>query len=413
MFVLASVGCGLSGTPLVLNLLRAAQGVGGSVMFATSLALVAAAFSGKERGTAFGLYGATMGAAVAVGPLVGGALTQGAGWQWIFFVNVPVGIIALTVTLLRVKESRDPDATGVDWAGLITFSGGLFAIVFALVRGNALGWGSTTIVALFVAGAALLVAFYVVERRQRRPMFDLSLLSKPAFAGASIVAFAIGASMFAMFLYLTLYIQGVLGYSPLEAGLRFIPLTLLSFFVAPLAGRLSVRVPVRALLGLGMGLIALALFLMRDVSFGDDWTVLLPGFLLGGAGIGFTNAPLVSTAVAVVPPARSGMASGINNTFRQVGVATGIAALGAIFEDRITRTAVDLVGPKGEKLGPAFSSGRGGDIPIPGIHRVFELSFLSGLHAILAVGAIVALLGAIAGAVLVRPEDFDAAAGRD
>jgi EmrB/QacA subfamily drug resistance transporter len=413
VFVLASVGCGLSGSPLVLNIMRAAQGVGGSVMFATSLALVAAAFSGKERGTAFGLYGATIGAAVAVGPLVGGALTEGAGWQWIFFVNVPVGIIALAVTLLRVKESKDPDATGVDWAGLVTFSGGLFAIVFALVRGNALGWGSTTIVTLFVVGAVLLVAFYVVERRQPRPMFDLSLLSKPAFAGASIVGFTIGASMFAMFLYLTLYIQGVLGYSPLEAGLRFLPITLLSFFVAPVAGRLSVRVPVRALLGLGMLAIAVGLFLMRSVSFGDDWTALLPGMLLGGIGIGLVNAPLVSTAVAVVPPARSGMASGINNTFRQVGVATGIAALGAIFEDRITSKAVELVGARGEKLGPAFSSGAGDRIKLPGIHRVFELSFLSGLHAILVVSAIVALVGAIAGVALVRPQDFDQAAGRD
>src|ERR1700730_7999287 len=215
-FTISSAVCGLSGTPLALNLARAVQGIGGAMMFATSLALIASAFRGKERGVAFGVFGGVIGAAVAVGPVVGGVITSGIGWEWIFFVNVPIGIGAVALTLSQVTESRDPNAAGIDWIGLITFSGSLFLLVFALVQGNEKGWGSTEIVSYLLASAVLLVLFVIVEHRQRRPMLDLTLFRRRAFAGASIVAFAISASMFSMFLYLTLYIQEVLGYGPLS-----------------------------------------------------------------------------------------------------------------------------------------------------------------------------------------------------
>jgi len=221
LFSAASLLCGLAPSAVTLDLARGLQGVGGAVMFATSLALLAQEFHGRERGTAFGAWGATIGAAVAVGPLVGGALTEGLGWEWIFYVNVPIGIAAVALTLARVPESRDPDARGVDWAGVITFSAALFLLVFALIRGNDEGWGSALIVAMLAGAAVLLVAFFFLEARQERPMLDLRLFRKPTFAGASVAAFALSASMFAMFLYLTLYIQNVLGYSPFEAGLRF------------------------------------------------------------------------------------------------------------------------------------------------------------------------------------------------
>ncbi len=199
----------------------------------------------------------------------------------------------------------------------------------------------------------LIVLFVIVERRQQRPMLDLTLFQKPAFAGASIVAFSISASMFAMFLYLTLYIQDVLGYGPLAAGVRFLPITLVSFFVAPISGRLSVRVPVRLLLGGGLLLVSIGLFTMTAVDASSGWTVLVPGFLLGGVGIGLINPPLASTAVGVVHHSRSGMASGINNTFRQVGIATGIAGLGAIFQHEIpqkTHAALAATAPGREVL---------------------------------------------------------------
>ena len=206
----------------------------------------------RERGTALGIWGATIGGAVAIGPLVGGVLTEGIGWEWIFFVNVPIGIAAIVLTLSKVRESRDPDARGIDWAGAATWSGALFLLVFALIRANDEGWGSTVIVCCLGGSLGLLLMFFGFELRQERPMLDLSLFRKPSFAGASIVAFALSASMFAMFLYLTLYLQNILGFSPLETGVRFLPLTVVSFFVAPISGRLSERVPVRVLLGGGL-----------------------------------------------------------------------------------------------------------------------------------------------------------------
>jgi len=426
VFTLSSAACGLAGSPLALNLARAVQGTGGAMMFATSLALIAGAFHGKERGLAFGVFGGVIGGAVAIGPIVGGVITSGIGWEWIFFVNVPIGVAAVALTLTQVAESRDPNARGVDWLGLLTFSGSLFLLVFALIEGNEKGWGSTRIVSFLVASAVLIALFVVVERRQQRPMLDLTLFRRPAFAGASIVAFAVSSSMFAMFLYLTLYIQDVLGYGPLQAGLRFLPITLLSFFVAPLAGRLSVRVPVRLLLGVGLLLVSAGLLTMTAVDASSGWTVLVPGFLLAGAGIGLINPPLASTAVGVVHHSRSGMASGINNTFRQVGIATGIAGLGAIFQHAVTHntTAALSGGPGREvlraahgKLNTALVSGEVGHVaralPKPArdaLTHAYRVGFTQAFSSILLIAACVALVGSAFAFALVRSRDFVASA---
>jgi len=422
VFTLSSAACGLAGSPLALNLFRAVQGTGGAMMFATSLALIANAFHGKERGVAFGVFGGVIGAAVAVGPVVGGVITSGIGWEWIFFVNVPIGIGAVYLTLTQVSESRDPDARGVDWLGLVTFSGSLFLLVFALIEGNDDGWGSTKILSFLIASAVLIVLFVIVERHQSRPMLDLTLFRRPAFAGASIVAFSVSSAMFAMFLYLTLYIQDVLGYSPLQAGLRFLPVTLVSFFVAPISGRLSVRVPVRLLLGGGLLLVSGGLLAMTAVDAGSGWTVLIPGFLLAGAGVGLINPPLASTAVGVVHHSRSGMASGINNTFRQVGIATGIAGLGAIFQHGVTQhTSQALASGPGravlrvghDKLTDALVSGEirqlGHTLPGAGrsaLMHAYRVGFTEAFTTILIVAACVALAGALLAFVLVRSSDF-------
>src|SRR5436190_19962447 len=201
LFTAASVLCGAATSPLFLIVSRAAQGIGGAILFATSLALLSEEFHGRDRGTAFGIWGATTGAAVAVGPLVGGLLTDTLGWQAIFLVNLPIGIGAIFVTLRRVAESRNPRGATVDWLGLVTFSVGLFLLVFALVRGNAEGWGSSIILGSLIGAGVLLIAFVVVERRREHPMFDLTLFRKRAFTGAAIVAFTLSASMFSMFLY--------------------------------------------------------------------------------------------------------------------------------------------------------------------------------------------------------------------
>lgn len=405
VFTAASLLCGLAGSPLVLELSRAVQGIGGAAMFATSLALLANAFHGRERGTAFGAWGATTGAAVAVGPLVGGLLTEKLGWESIFFINVPIGVATIAVTLRKLGESRDPEGAGIDWPGLVTFSVGLFLLIFALVRGNAEGWGSTLILSFLVGAAVLLVAFVVIEARRERPMLDLSLFRKPAFAGASIVAFCLSASIFAMFLYLTLYIQNALGYSPLEAGLRFLPVSLLSFLVAPLAGRLSARLPVRLLLGGGLTLVGAGLLLMSGLNADSGWTSLLPGFIVAGAGIGLTNPPLASTAIAVVPPQRSGMASGINSTFRQVGIATGIAGLGAIFQHLVETKVPATIAAR--VPAEALASGNPKVVgPSPAAQHAFLAAYTDALNAIFIVGAIVALAGAASALVLVRRRDF-------
>ncbi len=420
VFTLASVLCGLSGSPLVLILARGLQGVGGAAMFATSLALLAASFTGRERGTAFGLWGATTGGAVAIGPLIGGVLVEGISWEAIFFVNVPIGALALVVALTRVTESRNPHATRIDVLGLLTLCVGLFALVFALVRGNSEGWSSGLITGCLAVAAVMLVAFVVIELRTAQPMLDLRLFRKPGFTGAQIAAFSLSASMFSMFLYLTLYIQNGLGFSPLEAGLRFLPVTLLSFLVAPISGKLSAVVPTRWLMGAGLLCISAGLLLMRGLDAGSAWTDLLPGFLIAGAGIGLVNPPLASTAVGVVEPWRAGAASGINSTFRQVGIATGVAGLGALFQHALEAQLSTAVAAAGAAAQDAvrgappglFATGSPGPLGrVPGGEEAFLTAFTGALDDILLVAAAVAFVGALLVMALVRPRDFIVPAG--
>jgi predicted MFS family arabinose efflux permease len=306
-----------------------------------------------------------------------------------------------------VAESRDPHGGGVDWIGTVTFSGALFAIVFGLIRGNAEDWNGG-IVTVLIVGAMLLLAFIAYERRARHPMLDITLFRKPAFCGASIAAFVLSASMFSMFLYLTLYVQNILGYSALESGLRFLPITLVSFALAPISGKLAERLGVRWFLAGGLALVGAGLLLMSGVDPGDDWTALLAGFLVAGGGIGITNPALATAAVGVVEPRRSGMASGINSTFRQVGIATGIAAWGAIFQHTVAARFAEVGGAvrvRGDvadfiAFGGATRSGE------DRLVRLAETAFLAGLDRILLLAAILAFVGAVLSGLLVRPADF-------
>jgi EmrB/QacA subfamily drug resistance transporter len=415
LFTISSAFCGAATSPLWLILARGAQGVGGAAMFAVSLAIISQEFFGRERGTAFGIWGATVGAAVAIGPLVGGALTTYVGWRWIFFVNIPIGIACVAVGMRVLHETRDEEHGGFDVWGLITLTGGLFALVLGLLRGNDWGWSSGRVVGLFAAAAVLLVSFAMVELRQESPMLDIRLFKVPTFTGAQITAFSISSGMFAQFLFLPLYLENVLGYSAVATGVRFLPLSLLAFVVAPISGRLSERVPVRFLLGGGLALCGVALLLMSGIAVDSGWTTLLPGFLVGGVGIGLVNAPLASTSVSVVEPRQAGMASGTNNTFRQVGIATGIAALGAIFQSRITShiAASGLPQKVVQPFAEAVASGatRQALETVPGHFRanakvLADSAFVSGLNAILVVAAVVLFAGAVLAFVLVRRRDF-------
>jgi EmrB/QacA subfamily drug resistance transporter len=422
IFAVASLAAGLAPDAMFLNVSRAVQGIGGAAMFAVSLALVAQEFTaGRDRATAMGVYGATIGAAVAVGPLLGGAITEALGWRWVFFLNVPIGITAIAVSFGKLRESRDPNATRVDWLGLASFSTALLLLVLGLLRGNDDGWTSTPIVALFAAAAAMLVAFVLIEQRVSEPMLPLSLFRSPAFTGVQLAAFAVSASLFALFLYLTLYLQNYLGYSPLQAGLRYLPITLVPFFVAPLAVALMARMQARVLMAIGLTGVGGGLLLMSGLSSSSGWTALLPGFLLAGVGIGLLNPVIADVAVSVVPKERSGMAAGINDTFRQVGVAVGVAAWGAVFltrgADKISTLASGTPAAAGahpRQLLEAASDGRLGQAlaGLPHTTRAVVASatregFLSGLNTILVIGAILAFAGALLALGLVREHGIE------
>jgi EmrB/QacA subfamily drug resistance transporter len=418
IFTAGSLACGLATGSLFLEIARGCQGVGGAIMFATSLALLAQAFQGADRGVAFAVFGAITGVAVAVGPVLGGALTTGASWRWIFYVNVPIGVLALLVTLLRVDESRDPHAVRPDWIGFATFSTALAALVFGLIRSNVDGWGSATVVGSLAAAGALLAIFLAAEQLQSHPMLDLGLLRVPTFGGGLAAAWAISASIFSTITFLVLYMQNVLQLSAVATGVRFLPLTGAIFLTAGIAGRLSASVPRRMLIAPGFLLIGAGMLLMRGLTPASSWTHLLLGMIVAGIGAGLVNVPLVSTAVGVVEPARAGMASGINSTLRQVGIATGVATLGALFASQVRTSvagslaATPLAGHAhsiavGISTGGAAQAIASTPPPLRGlVAGAARAGFVSGLNEILLVGAVVAFAGAAVSLALVRERDF-------
>jgi EmrB/QacA subfamily drug resistance transporter len=419
VFTCASVLCGFAVTTLMLQLSRALQGIGGAIMFAVSLALLADAFRGKDRGVAFGAWGAVTGLAVAIGPLLGGVLTSGLSWRWIFFVNAPIGIAAVLITLARVAESRAPHATRPDWAGFALFTVALSSLVYGLIESNQRSFTDGLVLGCFAVAAALLVAFVIVERRSAHPMFDLKLFMLPTFTGGSVAAFGVSASIFAMILYLVLYLQDILGYSALATGVRMMVLSGGILATSAVAGRLSSRVPVRLLIGPGLIAIGVGLLLMRGLNAGSAWTHLIPGLIVAGAGVGMMNPPLASTAVGVVPPQRAGMASGINSTFRQVGIATGIALLGTLFSNNVTAEVVKRVGAvpglsrQGPQIAAAVQSGEIGKVigKLPeharqAVGTITRAAFTTGLNRILLVAAIIAVGSGVVSLAAIRSKDF-------
>jgi EmrB/QacA subfamily drug resistance transporter len=380
LFTVASLACALAGDIAVLNVARAVQGVGAAILFAGSLAILADAYPQmKERAGALAIYGATIGASFAVGPLVGGALTSGFGWRAVFFVNVPLGIAALVAIRAWVRESRDPDARSLDWPGQITLSAGLFLLVFALLRGNDEGWSSAPIVASLAGAVALLVAFVAVQRRVREPMLPLGLLRHRGFTVAQIAVFGISASFFALFLYTTLYLQEILGLSPIEAGLVYVPGTTVIFLVSGASAQFGQRVPVVQLITGGLVLVGAGLAAMCFIGADSSWTVLLPGLLLTSIGTGIINPTVSGLALSSVPPHMSGLAAGVHDTFRQAGIAVGVAAFGAMV-------------PASAALGDGSAG-----------------AYVDGLRTALLVGAGVALVAAAASAWLLAGRGATAA----
>lgn len=419
IFTVGSLLCGLAQNPEMLVVSRAAQGIGGAMLFATSLALLAATFTGRERGIAFGVWGAVTGISTALGPILGGVLTTGISWRGIFLVNLPVGVFALIATWLRVDESRSPHARRVDIAGVLTFTGSLLALVFGLTETGQRSWGDGVVVGSLVLAAVLMAAFVVVELRVAEPMFDMSLLRVPTFVGGSIAAFAMNGSLFAMLLYVVIYLQDALGYSALETGLRLLVMSACSMVVATVSGRFSEHVPARWLIGPGLFCVGIGLVVMAGVHGDTGWTHLIPGLLVSGIGAGLVNPPLASTAVGVVDVHRSGMASGINTTFRQVGIAVGIAVYGSIFSARLSSSLTEhLRGVPGfaDRSGQLADAARDGQMTtaigaVPDTARdtvgaAAHAAFADAMNALFYVSGAVALVGAVCALVLIRAQDF-------
>ncbi len=356
VFTLSSLTCGLAGNSTVLVASRAVQGVGGAMMFATSLALLSQEFSHRDRATAFAVWGAVSGGAVAMGPLLGGVLTDTLGWRWIFLFNVPVGVIAAIVVYSRLVNLRSPDPPPLDLPGAILLAAGLLLLTLALATGYTDGWGATHIVAEFAAAVVLLGMFVAVELRRKRPMVDLRLFADRSFSGITIAAFALSSSVFALLIYITIYLQTILGLSALGTGLTFLPMMFLAFALAWPAGKLTPRIPTRWFMTVGLLLVGLGLLLCRGFGSGlaadSSWSHLIPGFVVAGVGIGIMTPAMTSAALATVDPARAGMASGLFISARQVGTALGVAVFGAVFQHAVSVRSADALGATADTVSP-------------------------------------------------------------
>jgi EmrB/QacA subfamily drug resistance transporter len=451
LFSLGSLCAALAGTVTIGGLshiqvligARVLQGIGGSVMLPLALAIIAATFQGRERGLAIGIYGGVTGLATALGPVIGGVLVEQVSWQSIFYLNVPIGFIGIALCAWAVTESFDTSAPRwVDFYGLVTLSVSLFCLVLALIQGSDpdKGWTSAYILTLFGIAAAAMVAFVVGELRLKYPMVDPRLFKNISFTGSAIVAFTLSAGLFSLFFFLSLYMQNYLGFTALDAGLRFLPMSGLILVAAPVAGAFTDRVGAKTIMGVGMVILVVAVLLMARISPADtqvDWLVLLPAFILAGLGSGMVSPQVSTVAVGTVSRDRAGMASGVSGVCRQVGTAFGIALLGAILtnqyntslHDKISQLTVPNVAPAqqqgilngiitGLQNAGTFAGSTGLKNPppqfaafahqpqFPQIQAIVQTSFISATQDIFYVAAILLAIGVVASFLLVRKKDM-------
>jgi len=377
IFTVSSLFCGLAGTAELLIAARVVQGVGAAFMMPATLSIITATFPPKERGAALGIWAGVSAMALAIGPLVGGLITENIGWNWIFYVNVPIGLLGLVAARLIIRESKDTShEQRLDVPGLVTSGVALFALVYALIEGNSKGWTSPLILGLFALAAASGTAFVLLELHQRLPMFDVKLFRNPTFAGANVVALLVSLAMFGVFFFISLFMQNVLGYSAVRAGVAFLPMTLLIIVVAPLAGKMSDRLGSRWLMAGGMTLLGCSLLIYAQLQPDSSYFSLLPAMLLGGVGMASTMTPMTAAALSSVPVDKAGVGSGMLNTFRQVGGSVGIALMGAILAS-------------GSKS--ALANG-----------ATQVDAFMSGLHHALYTSAVIAFCGALTAALTIR-----------
>ncbi len=445
VFSIGSLLCSLSGDIKVgslshitiLNLSRAFQGLGASAMMPLALAIISTQFHGKDRGIAFGISGAVIGLSTAIGPLAGGLLVQNISWQSIFYINIPIGIIGILLSIWAIRETKDErSAHSIDFLGLILLTITMLGLVLGIMQGNDKGWGSAYILTLFVVAGIGLILFIGVELKLKNPMVDPRLFKNASFTGSCIAAFCLSAGLYSLFFYLTLYLQNFLGFDALQAGLRTLPLSALVILGAPIAGRFTDKLGAKGLIVTALSLLTLAVLLMSRISPHDqpsDWVVLLPAFIIAGIGNGMANPPLSTLAMGTVHPRRAGMASGVNNVSRQVGIAFGIAFLGAILNSRYNHAIADklnalkvanlpsaakeqmingiqkagtIAGSLGLPNDPAHPNPYAHNPMYSTIQDIARTSFVDGTITIFRIAAIILAAGAILSAVLIKKSDM-------
>ena len=377
IFTASSLACGLADGATMLVAARVVQGLGAAMMNPSTLSIITVTFPPRQRGTAIGVWAGVSALALAIGPLLGGVITERINWNWIFFINVPVGVLGVLAAFTFIDESRDTShEQRPDVPGLATSTISLFALSYALIEANSYGWTSGRIVLAFVVAAASMAAFLLLEAHQRLPMLELGLFRNRGFAGANTVMLLVGLAMFGVFFYISLYLQQVLGYSPTQAGASFLPWTLLIIFIAPLAGRFSDRIGPRPLVTTGLLLLAGSLVCFALLGVHESFWALLPGMLLGGVGMSLAMAPTTAAAMSSVRPDKAGVGSAVLNSMRQVGGSLGIAVMGAI-------------------VASGLSSSLAAGNPRP-------VAFVHGLHHGLFTAAVIAVVGAGIGAATLR-----------
>jgi EmrB/QacA subfamily drug resistance transporter len=426
IFALSSAGIGLAPTDSWLVGGRAVQGIGAALMMPATLSIITNAFPAHERGKAIGTWAGVSALALAIGPVIGGFLTESVSWRAIFFLNLPVAVGAVAVTLFAARESRDETVEKrVDVPGIVTLTAGLTAVVLALVEGNQWGWASSRIVGLLALAVVALTAFVVIEMRTRVPMVDFAFFRSRSFLGANVVAFVVSFSMLAMFFFIALYMQNILGYSPLQAGVRFLPSTIVIMFIGPVAGRLTDRIGPRPLIVSGLIIVSASLLWQSQLAVDSGYGFLLPAFVAMGVGVALTMSPMSTAAMNAVDPAKAGVASGTLSMSRMVGGTFGVAALGALVaalgRSKLEQLLPSLPSAQREHLVDALGAGgaAGGNTSAAVADATSE-AFVHALHYGLLLGAGVALIGAVTAAVTLggapahvahEPAGVEAAAG--
>ena len=376
IFTGASLWCGLADGASSLIAARTVQGVGAALMNPATLSIITATFPPRQRGMAIGIWAGVSALALAIGPLLGGILTEDINWSWIFFINIPVGVLGVLAARVFIDETKDTSREQrLDLPGLLSSGIGLFALTYGLIETNDHAWTSTRVLSLLALAVVALAVFAILELRQRIPMLDLSLFRDPTFAGANTAMLLVGLAMFGIFFYNSLFLQRVLGYGAIKTGATFLPMTVLIILVAPAAGKISDRIGARWLMGAGMTLLSVSLLIFGTLDQSSSFWNLLPGLLVGGVGMAITMAPTTSAAMGSVPVDKAGVGSAVINSMRQVGGSLGIAIMGALVATQVSVASLD----------PRYAG-----------------QFVDGYHRAVHVGAAIVLAGAVISVLTVR-----------